>query len=95
VAAGGVGADGRDHDQGVPAVVSGAGRWAVRLRDDHDRREVERNPKTLKMIAFGEDEYPRGLQLYGVDPDVTAKAVRIVVEQNLADHIDLNFGCRS
>jgi nifR3 family TIM-barrel protein len=54
---------------------------------------VERNPKTLKMIAFGDDERPRSLQLYGVDPDVTAKAVRIVVERDLADHIDLNFGC--
>jgi nifR3 family TIM-barrel protein len=54
---------------------------------------VERNPKTLKMIAFGTDEQPRSLQLYGVDPDVTARAVRIVVEKNLADHIDLNFGC--
>ncbi|GAA0812706.1 tRNA-dihydrouridine synthase [Spirilliplanes yamanashiensis] len=54
---------------------------------------VERNPKTLKMIAFGPDERPRSLQLYGVDPDVTAKAVRIVVEKDLADHIDLNFGC--
>jgi hypothetical protein len=43
---------------------------------------VERNPETLKMIAFGEDEQPRSLQLYRVDPDVTAKAVRIVVEQN-------------
>jgi tRNA-dihydrouridine synthase len=38
---------------------------------------VERNPKTLKMIAFGDDERPRSLQLYGVDPDVTARAVRI------------------
>jgi nifR3 family TIM-barrel protein len=54
---------------------------------------VERNPKTLKMIAFGPDERPRSLQLYGVDPDVTARAVRIVVEKDLADHIDLNFGC--
>jgi nifR3 family TIM-barrel protein len=54
---------------------------------------VERNPKTLKMIAFGPDERPRSLQLYGIDPDITAKAVRIVVEKNLADHIDLNFGC--
>jgi hypothetical protein len=35
---------------------------------------VERNPKTLKMIAFGDDERPRSLQLYGVDPDIMAKA---------------------
>ncbi|MFI7649928.1 tRNA dihydrouridine synthase DusB [Micromonospora sp. NPDC049460] len=54
---------------------------------------VERNPKTLRMIAFGGNERPRSLQLYGTDPEITAAAVRIVVEKNLADHIDLNFGC--
>ncbi|WP_431883676.1 tRNA dihydrouridine synthase DusB [Micromonospora gifhornensis] len=54
---------------------------------------VERNPKTLRMIAFGADESPRSLQLYGTDPEITAAAVRIVVEKDLADHIDLNFGC--
>jgi nifR3 family TIM-barrel protein len=54
---------------------------------------VDRNPKTLRMIAFGTYERPRSLQLYGVDPAVTAAAVRIVVDRNLADHIDLNFGC--
>ncbi|WP_239542896.1 tRNA dihydrouridine synthase DusB [Micromonospora terminaliae] len=57
------------------------------------RALVERNPKTLRMIAFGADEQPRSLQLYGTDPEITAAAVRIVVERNLADHIDLNFGC--
>jgi nifR3 family TIM-barrel protein len=57
------------------------------------RALVERNPKTLRMLTFEPDESPRSLQLYGVDPDLTAAAVRMVVEENLADHIDLNFGC--
>jgi nifR3 family TIM-barrel protein len=57
------------------------------------RALVERNPKTLRMITFGADEHPRSLQLYGVDPQITAAAVRMVVEEDLADHIDLNFGC--
>ncbi len=57
------------------------------------RALVERIPKTLKMIAFGPDEVFRSLQLYGVDPDVTARAVRMVAEEGWADHIDLNFGC--
>jgi nifR3 family TIM-barrel protein len=52
-----------------------------------------RNPKTEKMIEFGPDEHPRSMQLYGVDPEITAKAVRRIVDENLADHIDLNFGC--
>jgi nifR3 family TIM-barrel protein len=54
---------------------------------------VECSPKTFRMIAFGSDERPRSLQLYGIDPQVTAAAVQMVVERDLADHIDLNFGC--
>jgi nifR3 family TIM-barrel protein len=57
------------------------------------RALVERNPKTMRMIAFGDDERPRSLQLYGVHPEITAAAVRMVIEEDLADHIDLNFGC--
>jgi nifR3 family TIM-barrel protein len=54
---------------------------------------VERNPLTFRMIAFDGDEYPRSLQLYGVDPATVGAAVRSVVERDLADHVDLNFGC--
>jgi len=57
------------------------------------RALVERNPKTLRMVAFAPQERPRSLQLYGVDPVMTAAAVRMVVDEDLADHIDLNFGC--
>jgi nifR3 family TIM-barrel protein len=57
------------------------------------RALVERNPKTLRMVTFAEGERPRSLQLYGVDPATVARAVRMVVEENLADHIDMNFGC--
>ena len=57
------------------------------------RALVERNPKTLQMIAFASDEQPRSLQLYGVDPAVVGQAVRMIVAEDLADHVDLNFGC--
>jgi nifR3 family TIM-barrel protein len=57
------------------------------------RALVERIPKTLKMITFAPDEEFRSLQLYGVDPDITAAAVRMIADENLADHVDLNFGC--
>jgi nifR3 family TIM-barrel protein len=33
------------------------------------------------------------MQLYGVDPTIVGAAVRMVIEHELADHIDLNFGC--
>jgi len=57
------------------------------------RALVERNPRTMRMIAFGPGERPRSLQLYGVDPATVAAAVRMVVDEDLADHIDMNFGC--
>jgi nifR3 family TIM-barrel protein len=57
------------------------------------RALVERNPKTLRMVAFDAGELPRSLQIYGVDPDTVRAAVRMIVDENLADHIDMNFGC--
>jgi nifR3 family TIM-barrel protein len=57
------------------------------------RALVERNPKTMQLIHFEVDEQPRSIQLYGVDPDVVGAAVRMIVAEDLADHIDLNFGC--
>ncbi|MGB5952740.1 MAG: tRNA-dihydrouridine synthase, partial [Ornithinimicrobium sp.] len=33
------------------------------------------------------------IQLYGVDPATVAAAVRMLVREDRADHIDLNFGC--
>ncbi len=57
------------------------------------RAFVEGNDKTRRLIAFDDDESPRSLQFYTVAPDVLREAVRRVVAQDLADHIDLNFGC--
>jgi nifR3 family TIM-barrel protein len=54
---------------------------------------MERNPKTLRMMAFEPDERPRSVQLYGVDPAIVSAAVRMIVDERLADHIDMNFGC--
>ena len=51
------------------------------------------NQETIDLITFDADESPRSIQLYGVDPDIVGRAVALVVEQDLADHIDLNFGC--
>ncbi|MFF4606260.1 tRNA dihydrouridine synthase DusB [Streptomyces sp. NPDC001339] len=57
------------------------------------RALVERNEKTMQLIHFDETEQPRSIQLYGVDPDTVGKATRMIAEEDLADHIDLNFGC--
>ena len=45
------------------------------------------------MVRFDPDESPRSVQLYGVDPHIVGEAVRMVVDEDLADHVDLNFGC--
>src|SRR3954464_4887978 len=57
------------------------------------RALVERNETTMRLIRHHESETPRSIQLYGVDPKTIADAVRIIVAEDHADHIDLNFGC--
>lgn len=57
------------------------------------RAMVERNEKTLRMISFADVEEPRSMQLYTVDPAYTYEAVRMIVEEDIADHVDMNFGC--
>ncbi|TQF05502.1 tRNA dihydrouridine synthase DusB [Kitasatospora acidiphila] len=57
------------------------------------RALVERNAKTMQLIQFDPSEKPRSIQLYGVDPATVGKAARMIAEEDLADHIDLNFGC--
>ncbi|GAA2828282.1 nifR3 family TIM-barrel protein [Leucobacter komagatae] len=57
------------------------------------RALVERTPGSLRLIKHHESETPRSIQLYGVDPKTVSEAVRFLVDQDLADHIDLNFGC--
>ncbi|MEV6672686.1 tRNA dihydrouridine synthase DusB [Streptomyces sp. NPDC051162] len=57
------------------------------------RALVERDAKTMRLIHFDGTEKPRSIQLYGVDPDTVGKAVRMIVDEDLADHVDLNFGC--
>jgi nifR3 family TIM-barrel protein len=57
------------------------------------RALIERHPETLRLITPGQGETPRSVQLYGVDPTVVGLAVTMLMKENLADHIDLNFGC--
>jgi nifR3 family TIM-barrel protein len=57
------------------------------------RALIERDDDTLRMTQFGSFENPRSIQLYGVDPDIVGKAVKMIVDEDRADHIDLNMGC--
>ncbi len=57
------------------------------------RALVERTPESMRLITHHESEVPRSIQLYGVDPKTVAEAVTMLVAEDRADHIDLNFGC--
>lgn len=57
------------------------------------RALVERNEKTMRLAGFDPDESPRSLQLYGVDPHYVGEAVRLLVDEDRIDHLDMNFGC--
>jgi nifR3 family TIM-barrel protein len=57
------------------------------------RALVERHPLTLHMPSFGPDGLPRALLPYADDADNTYAAARMVIDENMADHIDMNFGC--
>ena len=57
------------------------------------RAVVERAPETMRLLEHDPDEFPRSVQLYSVDPAATRLAARTIVQEDLADHIDLNFGC--
>ena len=57
------------------------------------RALVERHPVTMHMTTFAPDETPRSLQLYTVDPETTYAAAKMIADEGMADHIDMNFGC--
>ena len=54
---------------------------------------VQRVARTLALAAFGNDESPKSIQLYGTDPNWISEAAKFLVNELGADHVDLNFGC--
>ena len=57
------------------------------------RALVEQTEGSLRIIGHHESESIRSVQLYGVDPVTISRAIKLLVDENKADHIDLNFGC--
>ena len=57
------------------------------------RALVEQTEGSMRIIGHHESEEIRSVQLYGVDPQTISRAVSLLVDNNKADHIDLNFGC--
>jgi nifR3 family TIM-barrel protein len=97
------------HTIGSPVVLApmaGITNWAFRrlCREFGDsslyvsemitsRALVERNAETMRLIEHDPDEHPRSVQLYSTDPTTARAAARLLVSEDRADHIDLNFGC--
>ncbi len=53
---------------------------------------IRNKDKTLELVKFAEYERPVGIQIFGAEPEILAKAVKIVSQYN-PTFIDLNFGC--
>ena len=51
-----------------------------------------KSERTLSLMSFDEIQRPIGIQLFGEDPEIIARAAQ-VVEAHGADFVDLNFGC--
>ncbi len=54
---------------------------------------VEGDEKSHRLARFEPGETPRSIQLYGTDAGVMGDAVRHLVNDLGAEHVDLNFGC--
>ena len=74
-------------------MAAGGGRGAFVSEMVTSRALLERNDESLRLIQHDADESPRSVQLYGVDPGTVAGAVRMLLDEGHADHVDLNFGC--
>lgn len=57
------------------------------------RALVEQTEGSMRIIGHHESESIRSVQLYGVDPVTISRAIKLLVDSDKADHIDLNFGC--
>lgn len=54
---------------------------------------VERDRRSLQMLAFDPGETLHSVQLYGVDAATMARATEILCNEFGVGHVDLNFGC--
>ena len=54
---------------------------------------VEGHPATWAMVEPENGAKLKSIQLYGTSAETIAAAVRVLIERDLADHVDLNMGC--
>lgn len=51
-----------------------------------------KSERTMKLMSFDESQRPVGIQLFGEEPEIVARAAQ-VAEADGCDFVDLNFGC--
>lgn len=51
-----------------------------------------KSERTMNLMSFDESQRPIGIQLFGEEPEVIARAAQ-VAEAEGCDFVDLNFGC--
>lgn len=51
-----------------------------------------KSERTLQLMSFDESQRPVGIQLFGEEPEIVARAAQLVEDMG-ADFVDLNFGC--
>lgn len=78
-------------DQAVPHVDAPSGMYVAEMVTA--RALLEDNGRAWSMVRPDPSERVRSVQLYGTDPETLAAAAALLVDRELADHIDLNFGC--
>lgn len=54
---------------------------------------IRENEKSLDLIKFYDEERPIGVQIFGDNPEVMAKAAKYIVEKFKPDILDINYGC--
>ncbi|MDR3116811.1 MAG: tRNA dihydrouridine synthase DusB [Bifidobacteriaceae bacterium] len=57
------------------------------------RSLIENNWKARQLAFFSSEENYRSLQIFSKFPDEIFAAVEKIVFEDIADHIDINFGC--
>ncbi|WP_348651762.1 tRNA dihydrouridine synthase DusB [Actinotignum urinale] len=78
-------------EEHIPGTFAPAGLWVCEMITS--RALVERERQTMTMIEPDPLDPVRSIQLYGVEPKTVAAGIRMLISENRADHIDLNFGC--
>lgn len=75
----------------VPSVDAPAGLYVAEMVTA--RALLEGNERSWQMVEPDPGERVRSVQLYGTDAETLGLAARMLVNRNLVDHVDLNFGC--